>query len=1641
MKNYKGEREVLSYRNIEANLKSDGNRAATGQESLMSVLALHRLDSTREEKGPIIESEPDSNDEHEEEIRYKLFRQCSVLNGQRSGGLSGKGQTVLDIMKAPPQVSTRRWEDAIAWGGDSDSDNNGNEVDDDSAGAFLIRAPSDVPPQRNDSADGREISRNQQSPNQDILMEDVASSGSQDAADQGSKVSTRNDNDNEGEGDNHDSDGGSSSDSWDSEEDSDDSEKVPSKSKHQNSFENGENIAQLPVQEREFGLPVSADIRRIRQERSWGDHSKSGTSWRLVDDESDVRRNTRIDETLIYSNLNNHLATGNWESNIVWNADEAESPATSFDELPSYAGGREVLFAARIPQDDPEILLKSSVDKADRAVKEVASRMKRNLSFLGGMPGLSRTKHHGDAADDRAQEPGETRDIRARQSILKMHQAINQWIGFRGQPTGGKLGYDCAKEARRKRYLEMSNVVEPKIKTVTKHAHMAIDHKMLSTREPPVYSLSNISFHRPLLLPTAMQSMQNGEYYKYGIVWELGAFDGGCTILSRVHQNSNVADGSNELKRTMQLSLNSKKGKPVVLEYAEEHPLLGLNPGMYSVVKRLQRHKTREAALDAIAGQSTETNQEGQSSSVQRPVEIGYTVDLPPDADSGLLGNLPERAGERATLIENPLFCAPAVHQKLEKLNHGVTQGQHKTTDYLVCVSKDAVGFGTAAYKRGYILPMPETFLVGQLQPKVEVPRPEKHEDKNKKKILDLRIVNYLYHRALQHAKSNLPLKDTGFVFEHEIVQNFDKFVFNYQKIKNALLRLKENLCVEMGTVHSETGTGKITKVGKGGKGSKTKWRLKGSQNIRQAGVKAHMKKVRDEYAEKVTPEDICKFESMLEGQYRLIHAGLHMKGTGGIIGRLKGRKEWGKLHEALKKLKLRHNYRRRLLQQLNAEMKELMLKNRYHMTKDTELQHLRLMYFLDTYITRVKHLVNKDEEQMRCAEYIYNLLRTTPWNLTSNYISAIVKGDDNHPLLVKGVGDPSGSEEGFSYCIDRTASQHSRGRRHRQGSEGSQGHGPSHSLGAHINSSSSSNVANPIDDISHSNGEGTSTDKFASTRSRMQAQIRDIAKNQMQFLKGQRGRNTSNTGNTTSVNLQEDSRDSKTSVRSDENKRKTSDILSSLFELKLSSAERKARGNYSDHAKKEYVESISIDEIHSDKLGINGWANLTPRSGSPLPDSGNRDRDTLRKVRVVKTTIFGKDGSQKASWRYVLDLNMIEEMRSKNSIKMNGNLQQLLIKRADFEKDPYEGIKKSDIEKQRQAKLSDQEAADRIARLEKEKKKNERQIKAYNQIVEYRKTGQWEDLDIKKQKSLLTQANSGLQDDTISSTKHVTQENALQATFDMTKIEEEDNEHLKFQFAADKSSRPEKSRGKRRSQKRKNTAKRKSSAREQQGRNKRKKEPPKSRLNKIFVEVLQEAKVNSRENRDFFNPIEHVLARYYSHIKYESYEKIVKRPICFKDIQTKCREKAKYTSLREFEADVNLIAKNSTAFNGAENPETKKANTLVQKVLFKLYERKQIIDEIEEELRKEGVGATSSFGSNASFGAKASEEVTGARSSLGFTGEYSPMQSSVDFGSDASFGAKTSVYSPRQSNVDGDKDFNFNADSDDFDFDSDFDE
>jgi DNA-binding transcriptional ArsR family regulator len=154
--------------------------------------------------------------------------------------------------------------------------------------------------------------------------------------------------------------------------------------------------------------------------------------------------------------------------------------------------------------------------------------------------------------------------------------------------------------------------------------------------------------------------------------------------------------------------------------------------------------------------------------------------------------------------------------------------------------------------------------------------------------------------------------------------------------------------------------------------------KLKKTKAWRLSGNKVKKKSTVSKYLKTVTPEEICRYEGMIEGCNLLIKAGMTRavrqgkKRVDGLIGLLDDNKKWMRFQSILKKLKRKLIYRQYLLEKLKKEEKNL---------KNTD--KLKILSNLRIHINRLRDMIDKDEEQIRCSQYIYNQLQTSPWNIT----------------------------------------------------------------------------------------------------------------------------------------------------------------------------------------------------------------------------------------------------------------------------------------------------------------------------------------------------------------------------------------------------------------------------------------------------------------------------------------------------------------------------------------------------------------------------------------------------------------------------------------------------------------------------------
>ena len=148
----------------------------------------------------------------------------------------------------------------------------------------------------------------------------------------------------------------------------------------------------------------------------------------------------------------------------------------------------------------------------------------------------------------------------------------------------------------------------------------------------------------------------------------------------------------------------------------------------------------------------------------------------------------------------------------------------------------------------------------------------------------------------------------------------------------------------------------------------KTKaWRLSGNATKRKQTVAR--------FANTVTPEEICQYEGMLEGQQLLIRTGMTRavkqgkKRIDGLIGFMDTDEKWKRYLHVLSKLKKKLGYRTNLLRCLKQEEEAV---------KGTGGPGVRVLHNLQIYRRRLQEKIKVDQEQIRCAQYMYNQLQTS---------------------------------------------------------------------------------------------------------------------------------------------------------------------------------------------------------------------------------------------------------------------------------------------------------------------------------------------------------------------------------------------------------------------------------------------------------------------------------------------------------------------------------------------------------------------------------------------------------------------------------------------------------------------------------------
>jgi len=109
-------------------------------------------------------------------------------------------------------------------------------------------------------------------------------------------------------------------------------------------------------------------------------------------------------------------------------------------------------------------------------------------------------------------------------------------------------------------------------------------------------------------------------------------------------------------------------------------------------------------------------------------------------------------------------------------------------------------------------------------------------------------------------------------------------------------------------------------------------------------------------------------------------------------------------------------------------------------------------------------------------------------------------------------------------------------------------------------------------------------------------------------------------------------------------------------------------------------------------------------------------------------------------------------------------------------------------------------------------------------------------------------------------------------------------------------------------------------------------------KLNKIFYNILEDILV-IREAKEFIEPVNYII------FYFPSYNKLIKKPLCLKQIKDKIWS---YKSSKDFLRDVNLVFNNVLGFNAKENSIkiiSKKLKNLTHKMLRQIIKENNLKD------------------------------------------------------------------------------------------------
>ncbi|KAF0696137.1 Aste57867_13083 [Aphanomyces stellatus] len=151
-------------------------------------------------------------------------------------------------------------------------------------------------------------------------------------------------------------------------------------------------------------------------------------------------------------------------------------------------------------------------------------------------------------------------------------------------------------------------------------------------------------------------------------------------------------------------------GKLILLEYTEQHPPMLANPGMAARV--LHYWRPPEVPPEEAKGKK-------KTKPIPPTVSMGQVVTLGENEDSPFVGDVP--AGKMVTSFNSKLFKFPIFNHKPRS---SFLEAEDKYDFFLVARSVSKKGKGSSSTTMMYLMELPPLYVAGQVEPQIEVPAP-----------------------------------------------------------------------------------------------------------------------------------------------------------------------------------------------------------------------------------------------------------------------------------------------------------------------------------------------------------------------------------------------------------------------------------------------------------------------------------------------------------------------------------------------------------------------------------------------------------------------------------------------------------------------------------------------------------------------------------------------------------------------------------------------------------------------------------------------------------------------------------------------------------------------------------------------------